>query len=306
MSSGSARRWVWWALQIVVAAIVIRLAWSAIARNWGEFRTLQVSITWHPVWIVLAVLSVLASYVTSVEAWRRILAGWGQRLPYWRAVRVWLIAGLGRYIPGKVWTVAGMIVLAQRAGVESWAAGASAFAIQAVAIGTAVAVVAAATPGAESGLRLGAAAVVAAGTIGLLAWDRAAKLVARLVGSTMQVRPLPLMSVAESAALGVVSWIAHGTAFWLLARGLGLPGSLPIATALGVFSLGYVLGLLALFAPGGVGVREVVLIGLLTPALGAGGAVALTVASRILLTLTEVAAPLTVLLLTRETTEVRP
>ena len=62
---------------------------------------------------------------------------------------------------------------------------------------------------------------------------------------------------------------------------------------------GYVLGLLALFAPGGVGVREVVLIGLLTPALGAGGAVALSVASRIVLTLTEVAAPLVVLLVTR-------
>src|SRR2546430_12995204 len=37
--------------------------------------------------------------------------------------------------PGKVWSVAGLIVLAQRAGVESWAAGASAFAIQAVGIG---------------------------------------------------------------------------------------------------------------------------------------------------------------------------
>src|SRR5207302_7968373 len=127
--------------------------------------------------------------------------------------------------------------------------------------GTAVAVVAGATPGAESGLRLGAAAVVAVGTIALLAWDRAAQLGARLIGSTMQVRALPLMAVAESAALGIVSWIAHGTAFWLLARGLGLPGTLPIATALGVFALGYVLGLLALFAPGGVGVREVVLIG---------------------------------------------
>jgi uncharacterized membrane protein YbhN (UPF0104 family) len=107
------------------------------------------------------------------------------------------------------------------------------------------------------------------------------------------------MAVAESAALGVVSWIAHGTAFWLLARGLGLTGALPLATALGVFALGYVLGLLALFAPGGVGVREVVLIGLLTPALGAGGAVALTIASRIVLTLIEVAAPLVVLLVTR-------
>ncbi|HEX9394652.1 MAG TPA: lysylphosphatidylglycerol synthase domain-containing protein [Gemmatimonadales bacterium] len=295
----STRRWLWWGLQIVVAAVVVRLAWGAIARNWDEFRTLHVSIVWHPGWIALAVVAVLASYASSVEAWRRILAGWAQRLPYWSAVRVWLVAGLGRYIPGKVWTVAGMIVLAQRAGVESWAAGASAFAIQAVAIGTAVAVVAAATPGAESALRLGAALVVAVGTIGLLAWDRAAQVVARLAGSTLQVRPLPLMAVAESAALGVVSWVAHGTAFWLLARGLGLPGTLPIATALGVFALGYVLGLLALFAPGGVGVREVVLIGLLTPALGAGGAVALSVASRIVLTLTEVAAPLVVLLVTR-------
>ena len=46
-----------------------------------------------------------------------------------------------------------------------------------------------------------------------------------------------------------------------------------------------------------MGVREVVLIGLLAPALGAGGAVALSVASRILLTLTEVAAPLGALLI---------
>ena len=198
----SVRRWVWWGLQIVVAAIVVRLAWSAIVRNWSEFRTLHVAIVWHPAWIALAVAAVLASYASSVEAWRRILAGWAQRLPYWSAVRVWLVAGLGRYIPGKVWTVAGMIVLAQRAGVESWAAGASAFAIQAVAIGTAVAVVAGATPRAESGLRLGAAAVVAVGTIALLAWDRAAQLGARLIGSTMHVRALPLMAVAESAEIG--------------------------------------------------------------------------------------------------------
>src|SRR5436853_601794 len=86
-------------------------------------------------------------------------------------------------------------------------------------------------------------------------------------------------------------------------RGLGLPGALPVARAAGVFALGYILGLLALFAPGGVGVREVVLIGLLTPALGGGGAVALSVASRILLTVTEVVAPLCALLVTRDVKE---
>ena len=45
--------------------------------------------------------------------------------------------------------------------------------------------------------------------------------------------------------------------------------------------------LLAIVAPGGVGVREAVFLAFLTPALGSGPALALTVASRLLLTLTE-------------------
>src|SRR3989449_10770080 len=68
--------------------------------------------------------------------------------------------------------------------------------------------------------------------------------------------------------------------------------ALPISTAIGAFTLGYILGLLALFAPGGVGVRELVLVGLLAPFLGSGGAGAVSVASRVLPTLTEAAAPL--------------
>jgi len=296
------RRWAWWALQLCVAAVVVRMVWKSIASNWSEFRSLHMSLTLHPGWIVLSVLVILLSYASSVESWRRILAGWAQHLSYGRAVRVWLVANLGRYIPGKVWSVAGLMALAQRAGVEPWAAGASAFAIQAVAIGTAVALVAAATPHAASPLRLAAAALVATGTIALLTWPRAARTVARLIGSAEKVRPLPVVSVVESAALGLLSWVIHGTAFWLLARGLGL-GGLPLPTAAGVFALGYILGLLALFAPGGVGVREVVLISQLTPALGAGGAVALSIASRLVLTLTEVAAPLGVLLITRRAKE---
>lgn len=303
------RKWLWWALQLVVAGVVVYMAWAAISKNWTEFRSLHVSLKLRPGWIALSVLGVCLSYATSVEAWRRILAGWAQHLPYGRAARIWLIANLGRYIPGKVWSVAGLMVLAQRAGVEAWAATASAFAIQAVSIGTAVAFVAAAAPSAASPVRLGAAALVAVATIALLAWDRAIQGAARFLGRTAPIRSLPIAAVAESAALGLLSWTTHGVGFWMLSRGLGLPGTLPLATAAGVFAFGYILGLLALFAPGGVGVREVVLIGLLTPALGGGGAVVLSLASRILLTLTEVIAPLIVLLFTRggkEDVSVRP
>src|SRR5213078_3336284 len=143
-------------------------------------------------------------------------------------------------------------------------------ALQAVGLGTAVALVAAATPSAASPLRLGTAALVALLTIGLLTWERTARRIAELTGPKDQFRPLPLVAVAESAGLSLLSWITYGVAFWLLARGLGLPGALPVARAAGVFALGYILGLLALFAPGGVGVREVVLIGLLTRGRGGG------------------------------------
>ena len=293
------RRSLRWLIQLAVAGIVAWMVWATVVSNWSEFRSLDVSVTLHVGWIALATLVVFASYAISVEAWRRILAGWAQSLPYGRAARIWLVANLGRYIPGKVWSVAGLMVLAQRAGVAPWAAGASAFAIQAVAIGTAVALVAAATPQAASPLRLGVAALIAVATIAGLAWGWAVRTLARLMGRTEAIQPLPVGAVMESAVLGVLAWLAHGVAFWLLARGLGLPPLLSIATAAGVFPLGYILGLLALFAPGGVGVREVVLFGLLAPTLGNGGAVALTLASRILLTFTEVVAPLGMLLITR-------
>jgi len=297
------RRWLWWSIQIAVAGVVAVLVWRAIAHNWDEFRSLHVALALKPGWIALAALVVFAAYAMQIESWRRVLAGWAQRLPYGRAARIWLLVNLGRYVPGKLWSVAGLMVLAQRAGVAAWAAGASAFAIQAVALGTAVPVVAATTPGAESPLRLATAATVAVATIAFLAWERGARWLAGLAGLVEGFQPLPPWAVAESAALMLAGWLAYGLAFWLLARGLGLPGTLPLTTAAGVFALGYILGLLALFAPGGVGVRELVFIGLLTPTLGSGGAVALSVGSRVLLTLCEAAAPLAVLLFTGRSKE---
>jgi uncharacterized membrane protein YbhN (UPF0104 family) len=48
------------------------------------------------------------------------------------------------------------------------------------------------------------------------------------------------------------------------------------------------MGLVALVAPGGLGVRDLALVGFLTPLVGSGGALAVSLASRVQLTLTEV------------------
>lgn len=284
---GRSGRLNWWLLlQVGVVAVVALLVGRALRHNWTELGNARLSFTPQPAWLALSLLLVGATYLVLIESWRRILLGWGQSLGYGAATRIWFLANLGRYVPGKVWSVAGMVVLAQREGVEPWAATASAIAVQAIGIGTAVAVTAAAMPGAESPARLALAAALAGGTIALLAWEFATSRIRQLTPRFAEFRAMPFAVLCGSTGLTLVGWLLYGASFWALARGLGLP-SLTLAAAVGIFALGYILGLLALFAPGGAGVREFTFMALLTPLVGAGPAIGLSLASRLVLTLTE-------------------
>jgi len=287
------RKWRW-AIQLAVALVVTAMVARAVADNWDRFRSLSLTLDLHVGWLLLSFACIAVVSALQIESWRRILAGWGQTLPFARGARIWFLANLGRYVPGKVWSVAGMVVLAREDGVQPWAAAASAVAVQALGLGTAAAIVAATITirGSDSGLGIALAAAFSVATIAVLGWSGGLRRLSRLAGSTTEWTALPLRTVLMSAVLTAASWVAYGVAFWLLALGLGLPGTLGVGTATGVFALGYVLGLLALFAPGGIGVREVLFIGLLTPFVGSGGAIALSVASRLQLTLTEAAAGL--------------
>ena len=288
-----ARRWLW-AIQGLVTLAILAFVGRSIARNWSEFRSLHVTLSIAPAWIAGSVVLVFLTYAMQIESWRRILAGWGQRLAFGPAARTWSVANLGRYVPGKVWSVAGLVVLAQRAGVEPGPAAASAFVIQAVSLGSGVAVVAAVTPHSAPPLRLALAGLAAIATVLVLVWRPTALWLGRVVNAIAPLEPLAPSAVLAGTLLTVLSWGTYGAALWMLARGLihDAPVPLPLTTAIGAFTLGYILGLLALFAPGGVGVRELVLVGLLAPFVGTGGAVAVSVASRVLLTLTEAAAAL--------------
>lgn len=289
--AATTRRWIWVAQAIVTAAVVWFVARS-IERNWAQFRSLHVVLAIRPGWIALSAVLVLVTYAMQIESWRRIIGGWGQRIAFGPAARAWSLANLGRYVPGKVWSVAGLVVLARQAGVEAAPAAASAFVVQALALGTGAAVVAAATPHAAPPLRLVAAGVGGLATIGVLVWPPSARALGRLVSGVAALEPLTTGAVLAGAILTVLSWLTYGIALWLLARGLLPDPALPVASAVGAFTLGYILGVLALFAPGGVGIRELVLVGLLSPSLGGGGAVALSIGSRVVLTVLEAATAL--------------
>jgi uncharacterized membrane protein YbhN (UPF0104 family) len=284
----SVKRWGPW-LRLLVTAVVLAFCARAIARNWAAFQSVELAVDVNGWWLAASFGWVLVTTALQVESWRHVLRGWGQHLRYARAAGAWCLANLGRYVPGKVWSVAGLVVLAQRDGVAVWASTASAFAIQALGLGTCLAIIALTIPGQLPLLvtLVGAAGAIA--TLLALGSERIVRLLARLGGERLTLRALPARAIAASAALTFVSWATYGLAFWSLARAVGYgPGTgFTPPAAMGMFALGYLLGLLALLAPGGLGVREAVFVSLLTPVLGSGGAIALSVASRLQLTITE-------------------
>ncbi len=276
--------------KIAAMLLVLALIARSIARNWAAFQSVHVTLAAKIGWLAASVAVVFLTYAIQIESWRRMLRGWNQQIPYTRAARAWTVANLGRYIPGKVWSVAGLVLLAERAGVRRSVAAVSAFAMQAVVLGTGVVVVAGATPHAASPVLLGGAVLAAIGLIGVLAWRRTALWLGALADSTTPLPPLPVSAILAASGLMLVSWTTFGIAFWMLSRGLISTATVPIPAAMGMFALGYVMGIIAVFAPGGMVVRDLALVGFLTPLVGSGGALALSLASRVQLTLTEASA----------------
>jgi uncharacterized membrane protein YbhN (UPF0104 family) len=86
----------------------------------------------------------------------------------------------------------------------------------------------------------------------------------------------------------VFAWVAYGVALIFLARGMLPDLRLSLPQAIGVFTCSYLVGFIALFAPGGLGPRESVFLLLLAGDIGLKPAAALALASRLLLTGTEV------------------
>lgn len=276
-----------WA-HVGLAAVVLAFLIPAFVRQWHEFRAIRISVRPAPAWLALSVAIVLFTYLLQVESWRRVLAGWRQRLPFRIAIRAWCLSNLARYLPGKVWSVAGLVVLVQRAGVEPWAATASAVVAQALALATGIVAVAWAVPGIGHGRLLGIALAVASLVLLAMGSAKLMRVAGRIVPGA-ELRPLPLSAVFGGGLLMLAAWVGYGAAFWALARGIGVTG-LGLPDAVGLFTTGYIVGWLVLFAPAGVGARELTLLNILTPVVGAGGALTLIVASRLALTITEVGA----------------
>jgi glycosyltransferase 2 family protein len=278
------------ALLTVVA--VVFAGW-AIAGQWRAFRDSGQVL--HPRWGIVAVscLLVFVAYGILVETWRRTVATWGNDLPWMVAARIWFISNLGRYLPGKVWQIGAMGLMAQQHGVSAIAATGSAVVINLVNILAGFGLVA--VTGAEFFEQRGVAVALAVVlSVTLVLAPRILPLLGR-IASALARRPIEVPRLPDGAvwiaAIGcLAAWTLYGVAFRIFVA--GVLGDAPGKTAsyIAAFTGSYLLGYIAVFAPGGLGARELSLVtalGRLGLAVG-GQAGIIALASRLWLTVLEV------------------
>jgi hypothetical protein len=281
----------------LLAAIVIVIVSRRLAVDLAHLRTQPLPNA--PRWGLVALSGAvfLCGHAVLVHTWRSMLECWDARLPFWSAARVWSVSNLARYLPGKIWNIGAMGAMSRELGVSPVAASGSAI------LSTLVNVLAGLVVALASGRALlersapgqGAVALLIVGvaTLGLIAapWvlPRIAPLVARLARRPVDAT-LPPRAVVYATIGNLAAWLLYGAAFQLFVHGMlgGAPGG--YIEYLAAYTISYLAGYLALFAPAGLGVREGAMITVLTYAglATAPQAALVALTSRVWLTLLEV------------------
>ena len=254
-------------------------------------------LSWHPVPLLAGSLLVWANLALLLAAWTVSLRWCAQRIRYVDAARVWFTANLARFLPGAVWQFASLAVMSARYGLSAVAATATVLLEQVVLLFTGLLVLAALTPAVLHATWWQGAIVVAAvlGAVALALprpggrlgrWIETRVPAVRLLWSQLGAAQLAVFTL-----LLVLPWVLYGVAFRLLALGLLDHPTGSWSDYVAAFTGSYVAGIIAVFAPAGLLVREAALVkALMTVGVGGADAVILAVASRLWLTLLELTA----------------
>jgi len=269
------------AVASIAALVAMGIALAVIAQ-WDQFP--DVDLRFAPGWAALAVLGFLASELTHAALWRVVLGRLGGRIGPLDGLRVWCLSSLGRYLPPGVLMPAIRVAGASAAGV------AARISIASMAYEGVLSVLGALM---VSTLLLtevsdmtpvivgAAAAVILVIALHPRVFARLANAALRRLGrddlpTVLEGRVIAPLALAYAASFALVGLGVYATAEALHPVDASV---LPVAVA--SFSVGFLISLSAFFVPGGLGVREAGLAGVLSLVMPFDLALAVSVAVRL-------------------------
>ena len=254
---------------------------AQLTDSWQEVRSYPWRISPWRLAASLA-LHVLALGIFSL-IWRAVIRGFGHTVSPTAAFKIAYLSNLGRYIPGKVWQMFGMVYLAKKVGIKEESA------VSSWVVAMVFALSAAFSLGLAILLFLPAELAPVSDTFGhFTLWGAMAlailisallilfpKAIFKPINRALSIVKRPPVDFFLKPLTGLMvfsgylfGWLTYGAAFWLFANSLISEPVIPLWVGIGAFVLAYQVGYLAFFAPAGVGVRELILTAILTPYFG--------------------------------------
>lgn len=277
----------------------------------GTFRHALDRLAEHPWqmrvgWLVAAGVLYIAAMVPMAWFWWRVLLALGQQANWPAALRAYFLGHLGKYVPGKALVLV-IRIGALRPGVTSVRLGLSSVLVETLTMmavgGALAAAISAFTVGADS--RLSLFAILVAIGCGVPTIPPIARRLGRKAAAEVRVmnEALP-MGVLTSPAVqrgmtfrlmaagwlaSVLCWVLLGWSLWATLRGIGVEDVRPFADLplmILVVALAVVAGFVSML-PGGLGVRDALLMQLLSPVCGEADALVAAVLVRLVWLLSE-------------------
>lgn len=279
-------------ISTAVMAAIFGFLGYLLARDWQDLA----AIDWwqHPGLILLHLALLILVFFLFVKGWQMTVQGMGSPFTSRQAGHTWLLPNLGKYVPGKILMFAGRMELCHRQGMPRGSAIGAVILEHVLVILVAMPFLVIALTSDLSALDpailIGFGIVLVCG-LGILLrpaglrWllELAAKLTRRELSAMpadgLALRLLPLY---------LLLWLVYGLSGYVLLHALGFGSTVPVLVAITAFVAAWEIGFLSFLTPGGLGVREATLVGLLSPFLSTSEATAVALLARIGWTVVEV------------------
>ena len=110
-------------VSIVIVGVIFFFLARILYRDWTKISTYQWDVNYYL--LTLSFILMVASSMVIGLGWNLILRLLGAVVGYRKALKIYLLTELGRYIPGKVWTMVGKVYLLKKEGVSTVKGGTS-------------------------------------------------------------------------------------------------------------------------------------------------------------------------------------
>ncbi|WP_370946070.1 YbhN family protein [Amycolatopsis sp. cg5] len=269
---------------------VVAFAAKSLASNWDEFwRTLK-DIAWQS--SALSLVALIASMAAATYAWQIMVDDLGEPIGYRRGAQIFLVGQLGKYVPGSVWAYLLQMELGRKAGLARARIFTGSLIQFGVGIVAALVLSILAMPAvfSNSPNALWLFILLPAGLAALhpkvLTWGTS--LVLKILRRPPLDHQLSYQTIGKVFGFSVVAYAFQGVHLWLLANSVGAPGFTGLVMCVGAMAIAMTSGTFAFILPSGAGVREVVMVAVLTASgLSVGQATAFAVASRVMFTVAD-------------------